>query len=562
MPPAPGSRADAPGVPGTFRREIDVRLTSPSRRAAGLLAASTIGLSTALLSVAGVATAAPAPVTSDDGYSASSDEGDTGITIDDGYCVAWVDVIGGQGGGVLGQPATGGPADQVTFLMPVQGGQTFTFTAGLAGHDGIGLPGTSSGGAASQLLLGSSVVASAKGGADATGGAAGAGTTSVDPVYVVEDTEPFLGSTDDPDNGYGWTEDGLVEVSAIGCDAPYVPSIDGVSAGDESATVAFWPQEGDAYTAAPSGHEYTVDGGNTWAPVEPTGTGDDGRVEFSVPGLVNGTEYAVQIRATSEHNGVSESSDAASVTPFAPVGAPRNVVVTPGPGSFVVSWSAPDVTGTFPVAGYEVYVSDPEAQMGGNACSTEALSCVVAAEPGHTYSVTVVSIDSNGSAGGDARASSGTIPAVTAPTSVPTGSGTVGTGGSTTLAAGTQVTLTGSGYLPGSTVELFVYSTPRSLGSVVAVDGSFTWTGALPADLVDGQHHVVAAGVDPDGNPRYLVTAVTVSGGVAAPNAAPIAGTSSGLAYTGFSPMPFIGVGLVALLAGGGLLVASRRRAR
>src|SRR3954454_13420400 len=57
-PQRPVLRADEPGVPGTFLGESDVRFTSPSRRVAGLLAATTIGLSTAVLSLTGVASAA------------------------------------------------------------------------------------------------------------------------------------------------------------------------------------------------------------------------------------------------------------------------------------------------------------------------------------------------------------------------------------------------------------------------------------------------------------------------------------------------------------------------
>ena len=84
----------------------------------------------------------------------------------------------------------------------------------------------------------------------------------------------------------------------------------------------------------------------------------------------------------------------------------------------------------------------------------------------------------------------------------------------------------------------------------MAADGSFSATVDLPTDLPNGTHHLVAAGVDENGNPRYLVTEVTITGGT----------TASGLAYTGFSAAPFLGAGALALVAGGGLLVASRRR--
>ena len=117
------------------------------------------------------------------------------------------------------------------------------------------------------------------------------------------------------------------------------------------------------------------------------------------------------------------------------------------------------------------------------------------------------------------------------------------------VVAGETITLSGKGYLPGSTVDLVVYSTPVKLGSVtVLADGSFSATVVLPKDLTNGTHHLVASGVDVNGNPRNLVVEVTVSGGVAV------------LAMTGFSALPYAGAGALALLAGGGLLVVSRRR--
>ena len=54
-----GSSACVPGVPGISGGAPHMRFTSPSRRALGLLAVSAIGMSTAVLGVAGIASAAP-----------------------------------------------------------------------------------------------------------------------------------------------------------------------------------------------------------------------------------------------------------------------------------------------------------------------------------------------------------------------------------------------------------------------------------------------------------------------------------------------------------------------
>jgi hypothetical protein len=92
--------------------------------------------------------------------------------------------------------------------------------------------------------------------------------------------------------------------------------------------------------------------------------------------------------------------------------------------------------------------------------------------------------------------------------------------------AGAQVTISGTGFLPGSTVELVVYSTPVKLGTaVVLAEGTFSAAVTVPANLTNGIHHLVATGVDVNGNVRNLVVEVTVSGGTAV------------LALTGFSAL-------------------------
>jgi LPXTG-motif cell wall-anchored protein len=70
----------------------------------------------------------------------------------------------------------------------------------------------------------------------------------------------------------------------------------------------------------------------------------------------------------------------------------------------------------------------------------------------------------------------------------------------------------------------------------------------IPDGLHAGEHSLVVSGLDPDGNPRYLRTDVTVSA------------AEDVLAYTGAPVIgPAIG-GLVAIVVGSGLLVASRRQ--
>jgi hypothetical protein len=517
-----------------------VRITLPSRRAAGLLAVSTIGFSTAVLGVADVASAADPGSYAVDGDDADAEHPQTvAFDVEPGTCAIDWQVTGGAGSNGS-QSTLAGEVDVVTQVTP---GQHFVLTAGASAalnSDEAGEASTvgraaSAGGSVTTFL-------------SAAAGPVAGGTRDANVTQQGIGDDPV---DDDAIDG------ALGGVNARLIDCPQEPYEPELNAGDGEATLSFGDDSDPEYTDydAVTGYQYKVDSG-AWTTVSAAPV--DGEYDLHLP-MTNGVAHRVSVRSLSDA-GPSAAVDAGTVTPFHPVGAPSGLVVTPGMGSMKVSWSAPTEQGTFPLGDYEVYLSDPQSEAGGGAgCSTASLSCVIGVEVGHTYDVVVLATDTEGNAGGATEpVSSGKIASATPPATVPTGSGSVGTGGSTTLTAGTSVTLTGAGYLPGSTVELFIYSTPRSLGTVVAADGTFSWTGVLPADLANGQHHVVSAGVDPNGNPLYLVTAVTVSGGTAAGTSG---GTSGSLAYTGFSALPYVGGGVLALAAGAGLIVASRRRA-
>src|SRR4051794_16099222 len=108
--------------------------------------------------------------------------------------------------------------------------------------------------------------------------------------------------------------------------------------------------------------------------------------------------------------------------------------------------------------------------------------------------------------------------------------------------------VSGSGYAAFSTVTVLIYSEPQVLTTVVTdAAGSFDVEVTVPQGLAAGQHTLVASGVDPTGVMRNLTLTVTVSGGGAAT-----------LAYTGADVvLPTIG-GLLAVLAGAGLLLVAR----
>jgi hypothetical protein len=146
---------------------------------------------------------------------------------------------------------------------------------------------------------------------------------------------------------------------------------------------------------------------------------------------------------------------------------------------------------------------------------------------------------------------------------------------------GQQLDVTGTGFAPGATVNFGIYSTPLLLATVSAdASGTAKATVVIPADFI-GDHTVVAAGSTSAGTAQFLAAKTTVVkkvtpagnggglgvGGVSAsrgPGVGPNGGSSSGLANTGarVNPVALTQIALLALLAGGGLLVATRRRAR
>ncbi|MGY2067910.1 hypothetical protein [Blastococcus sp. SYSU DS0619] len=315
---------------------------------------------------------------------------------------------------------------------------------------------------------------------------------------------------------------------------------------------------------AATGFEYRLNGG-AWTSLSASiVTGDWWKA--AITGLTNGTTYTVELRAIGGTAGelASAASNSATATPRYVLPAPEDLAVAVRPGALKVTWKAP--VGAVGLTGYEVHAlpgEDPQSDAGLVSCATgpAVTECVLPVVAGQPYSVMVVGVSAEGLGDGVAVVSD-VVPAVQKPAAVPTqddGDLRGANGPIESAKAGEKLVLTGSGFLPGSTVELIVYSTPISLGSVIAgPDGTFTATVTLPEDLAVGTHHLVATGVDQFGNVRNLVIDVTVD--------AAGAGTvtqirDAGLASTGADvALPLAG-GAAALLLGGGLLVASRRRA-
>ncbi|MBO9626537.1 MAG: immunoglobulin domain-containing protein [Microbacterium sp.] len=123
---------------------------------------------------------------------------------------------------------------------------------------------------------------------------------------------------------------------------------------------------------------------------------------------------------------------------------------------------------------------------------------------------------------------------------------------------GQQITIGGSGFLPGAPIRIGMYSVPAALGTAVADQtGAFTAVVTIPADMTAGAHTIAAAGIGADGTARLLASGTTVS--------VPVSGGSSsgGLATTGVDGSGTIALALLALfsmLVGFALIRRARRR--
>jgi hypothetical protein len=499
-----------------------VRTTSPSRRAAGLLAVTTIGLSTAVLSVTGVASAEE-PIRS---YVVSSNDVSPTIAFEvaAGTCgVQWS--LDGAPGDDDGSDTTGA---YIATVTQVTAGQEFVLTAGLPAQ-AI----DTAGGATTVTRDGVAYLSAAGGGAGTAPRAASATQPSIDPDYAYEqDSSLYAGS-----------------IIANLIDCPQEPWEPELVAGDGVATLSFYDDSDSGIDGleAITGYEYKLDSGD-WVTI--TTPPVDGEIILDIA-MSNGVAHEVFVRSQSAV-GPSAAVSTGSVTPFAPIGAPTITSVKTGTSLITVTWAPPTVAGTYDLAGYDVGYSGGD--WGNQACATDAsvLSCTFTLPAGPNYSVTVYAVDAQGNYSERASQSGVAVPGPAVPTAVPTkdDGDLVGPSGPITqVTAGQTLTLQGAGFGPNSTVQLTVFSAPVSLATVVADEnGAFSVEVVVPAGLENGVHHLVASGVDAAGNVRNLVIEVTVSGGVPA------------LAYTGFTPAPYIAGGLVALLAGAGLLVASRRR--
>jgi outer membrane protein OmpA-like peptidoglycan-associated protein len=80
-----------------------------------------------------------------------------------------------------------------------------------------------------------------------------------------------------------------------------------------------------------------------------------------------------------------------------------------------------------------------------------------------------------------------------------------------TMTSTSTVAVTGVGFQPGSTVEVWLFSTPRLLGTaIVKADGTFRLDVSVPAEVEGGKHTLQAEGLNTAGQARAISTPVVV----------------------------------------------------
>ena len=129
---------------------------------------------------------------------------------------------------------------------------------------------------------------------------------------------------------------------------------------------------------------------------------------------------------------------------------------------------------------------------------------------------------------------------------------------SSTVAPGGSLTVTGTGWLPASSVSVWIESTPVLLKSGVAVDSNseFTTSVIVPADIEPGPHTIFSTGTTTTGEVGAAASAsITVTGST--PD-----GSGENLAATGSNIIPIAALGGALVATGLGTVVLVRRRSR
>jgi Tol biopolymer transport system component len=138
-----------------------------------------------------------------------------------------------------------------------------------------------------------------------------------------------------------------------------------------------------------------------------------------------------------------------------------------------------------------------------------------------------------------------------------------------TIADGGTITLTGSGFQPGTEASFELHSNITSLGkTTVNANGTFTYQTPTPPGTEPGNHEVFVTGTNQQGKPATLSAPLTILGPTptaapAPPTPAPSVLGTEEVAYTGNSTTTGpLTAGAIAIILLGTLLIIQNRRRR
>lgn len=286
---------------------------------------------------------------------------------------------------------------------------------------------------------------------------------------------------------------------------PSAPTITSVTRGNRQLTVAFTAPT-DNGGAAITNYEYSTDGGTTWITASPvTTTGP-----IVINRLANDDAVTVQLRAVN----AAGSGAAATASPATPVAMP---VVPAG--------SVTPITGT----------NDGRLLIDG---TEQSLTVTDAADlPGNT------------SPAGTVRASGGGVTIDLLAKDTSGAANPLDDNGHLQLVSGATTQVSGTGFRPGSTVDVWLGSI--LLGNVtVGADGTFSASLPVPSGITAGDHTIQFNGVGTDGATRSVTIDVSVRDATAERS-------PSLLAFTGGSGAGMVPIAMAMVLVGFGL---KRRR--
>ena len=177
-------------------------------------------------------------------------------------------------------------------------------------------------------------------------------------------------------------------VTAYTVALPGAPVISTLTEGDAYISVPFTAGSSDTNNPI-TGYQYSVDGGTTWQ----NSLGSTSPMTIS--GLSNGTNYTVELRATSAA-GPGAASNSESATPYAAPDATSNATTTyvAGSGGVTVSWVAPNDNGaaisTYTVTAFSALIGGTQVA----SCTTASLSCSLSGlGNGATYYISIQSVN-------------------------------------------------------------------------------------------------------------------------------------------------------------------------